>query len=148
MSFAVITTTVLTSAVFVDTPDIVSSGSNVLVESACESNRAEAFANNMGTRSGASGISVEALESNHWSAEKNARFKELARDEALRELSAEELAELESLTRLRRQEKYPRSPHEILWQRRQQKLTRSLVEALKAYVEFHETPHNSQTFSA
>jgi hypothetical protein len=89
--------------------------------------------------SASSGLKVNAIPIERWDAEKNSRFKTLAREEALRELSIEELADLERLTRLRR-ERYPRSADEILWQRRQQKLTQTLVEALQAYVEFHETP--------
>jgi hypothetical protein len=78
-----------------------------------------------------------------WNAESNARFKELARAEAIRDLSVEELAELNALTRLRQAEKYPRSADEILWQRRQHNVTRNLVHALTTYVKFHETPRSS-----
>lgn len=72
-----------------------------------------------------------------WGALANARFKELSREEALRDLSAAETLELDELTRLRRMAKYPRSAEEILWQRRQQKVTDALVNALKVYVDFH-----------
>jgi hypothetical protein len=82
---------------------------------------------------------VEPVTIERWTAEANLRFKELARNEALRDLSVEEYKELEALTRLRRFEKYPRSAEEILWQRHQQQLTQGLVKALEDYVEFHET---------
>ena len=75
----------------------------------------------------------------YWSAEKNIRFKELANKEVLDTISNEESKELDTLIRLRRSEKYPRSADEILWQRRQQKTTRKLVEILREYVELHET---------
>jgi hypothetical protein len=75
----------------------------------------------------------------HWNVGKNAEFRKLAEKEALGNLTPEEALELDSLTRLRRQKNYPRTADEILWHRRQQKLTRGLLEALKDYVEFHET---------
>jgi hypothetical protein len=88
-------------------------------------------------------INVEHVDLHVWTAEKNARFKELAREEAIRDLPLEELAELDFLARIRRGEKYPRSADEILWGRRQEKLTLGLVNALEAYVEFHELSHSS-----
>jgi hypothetical protein len=90
-----------------------------------------------------SGLHVPVSPLDCWDAENNLRYKELARDEALRELSIEELAELETLTRLRRFAKYPRSAEEILWERRQQKVTHGLVQAVQTYVEFHETPRHT-----
>lgn len=84
------------------------------------------------------GMTVEIPTPERWSAEKNARFKELACMEALGDISVEGLAELESLTRIRRFARYPRSADEILWHRHQQNLARRLVQALKDYVEFHE----------
>lgn len=86
-------------------------------------------------------IAVEPLAG--WNAAANARFKELTRQEALLELDVEEMIELEELTRLRRAARHPCSADEILWQRRQQKLTDSLLAALKAYVEFHQSSYNS-----
>lgn len=79
----------------------------------------------------------------HWDPGKNGRFRTLAKKEALSELTPEEAVELESLTQLRRQEHHPRSADEIIWHRRQQKLTRTLLEALKEYVEFHEGSRGS-----
>lgn len=72
-----------------------------------------------------------------WSPAKNIRFKELARAEAIRDLSIGEILELDDLTKLRRDTKHPRTADEILWQRRQQKLTNKLLDALVDYVEFH-----------
>ena len=124
-------------------PGALNFSSNTCMATATQTNRAEAISEQLKVSSIASGMTVKAIEFVRWSAEKNLRFKELARNEALQELSIEELAELESLTRLRRFEKYPRSAEEILWQRRQQDITRALVQKLKEYVDFHETPHNS-----
>jgi hypothetical protein len=135
--------TVLGSAMVIAAPDAVTSGMRACVEIAAESNKPEAVAGRFKVETIAPRVSVQAANLDHWSAEKNARFKELSRNEALRELTIEEQAELESLTRVRRFEKYPRSADEILWQRRQQQLTRSLLQALHEYVEFHETPRSS-----
>jgi len=90
-----------------------------------------------------SGLRVPMIPVERWDAEKNLRYKALAKDEALRDLSIEELAELETLTRLRRFAKYPRSADEILWERRQQKVTRGLVQAVQTYVEFHEATRHT-----
>lgn len=79
-----------------------------------------------------------AAASEAWNPQREFRFKELSRSEALRELSIDELAELETLTRLRRHAKNPRTADEILWQRKQSRLTRDLVQALQNYVGFHE----------
>ena len=81
---------------------------------------------------------VKAASSDAWNPQREFRFRELARSEALRELSIDELAELEALSRLRRHAKNPRTADEILWQRKQSKLTRDLVQALQAYIGFHE----------
>lgn len=78
-----------------------------------------------------------------WTAEKGQRFRELARRESLGDLPVEEQAELEELTRLRRSVKNPRSADEILWERRQNRVTNELVRALQNYVEFHKTPHHA-----
>ena len=78
-----------------------------------------------------------------WDSKDTQRFKELARLEAFGEITVQQMAELEALTRLRRRTKYPRSADEILWERRQGILTHSLIAALQAYVKFHETTDNS-----
>jgi hypothetical protein len=132
--------TLLSSALATTSINGVSSELIPHVEMAGESNKPDAplFHIESTTR-----LSVEPVEVDSWSAEKNTRFKQLAREEALRDLSIEEIAELEHLTSLRRFETYPRSADEILWQRHQQKLTRQLVQALQAYVQFHETTHSA-----
>ena len=130
----------VSSGMVAEVSHAVTSGSNTYLEFGGESNEPKVIPE--GT-SGTSGLVVEAVNVGRWGAEQNARFKELAHDEALRELSIEELAELESLTRLRRFARYPRSADEIIWERRQQRLTRGLVQALQAYVEFHETPRST-----
>jgi hypothetical protein len=72
-----------------------------------------------------------------WTAEANLRFKELAHKDAMDQLTAREWAELDSLSALRREAKFPLSADQILWQRRQNALTEKLLSALKEYVEFH-----------
>ena len=76
-----------------------------------------------------------------WSPAFKGRFAELVRKEALSQLTLEELAELESLTELRERTVYPRSASEILWERKSQKVTKELMKALEAYVEFHRPSH-------
>lgn len=82
-------------------------------------------------------------ETETWTAGKGQRFRELALKESLDELSIEDQAELEELTRLRRSAKNPRTADEILWERRQNRVTNDLVHALQNYVEFHETSHHA-----
>lgn len=65
------------------------------------------------------------------------RFRELARKEALGELSGEEAGELERLARDRRDLQHPRTVEEVLWEARQREVTGRLVQALRDYVEFH-----------
>ena len=130
--------TMFSSAMVFAPADAVSSETAASFESSIESNSIETSVPNCQANPGPLEVRANSVDVDRWSAEHNARFKELARREALEELSIEELAELERLTNLRRFEKYPRSADEILWQRRQQKLTRGLVDALQAYVEFHQ----------
>lgn len=73
-----------------------------------------------------------------WGAEANIRFKELANKYAMDQLTAREWAELNSLSDLRRQAKFPLSADQILWQRKQNALTDKLLSVLKEYVEFHD----------
>jgi len=143
MTHAFGASTFVSSAMALAAPDVVTSGAATVVEAVAQSNTLEACVGGNQVGFGVSGLEAEAVDVGHWSATKNARFKELARNEALTGLSIEDFAELETLTRLRRFEKYPRSADEILWQRRQQKVTRGLVEALEAYVHFHETPRRT-----
>lgn len=74
----------------------------------------------------------------NWSAQANIRFKELARKDVMDQLTAREWAELDSLSALRRQAKFPLSADQILWQRKQKAVTENLLNALKEYVEFHD----------
>jgi hypothetical protein len=120
-----------------------SSGSSVFMDIDARNNSSAGLVTEFEDGAFASTLSVQAVEDDHWTAGKNTRFKELAREEAVGRLSAQELAELEYLTRLRRFTKYPRAADEILWTRRQQKLTRNLVQAIKTYVEFHEAPRDT-----
>lgn len=143
MLAAISANTLLSSALVTNVSAAVTCHSSTSAQAAAHSNKPEVPAPSFRGDSATSGLRIEAIDTDHWTAAKNVRFKQLARDEALRELSIEELAELESLTRLRRFEKYPRSADEILWQRRQQNLTRGLVKALEAYVEFHEAPRST-----
>lgn len=78
-----------------------------------------------------------------WNTAKNERFNQLALKESAEELSIEEWAELNSLSKLRRLAKFPRPSHEILWERKQRKYTNNLVRALTEYVEFHETARDA-----
>jgi len=95
----------------------------------------------------ADSVTLKTSDEIRWTPHAAARFEELSRAEAFGELSAEELRELELLTRLRRFEKYPRTADEILWTRRQRNLTRGLVHALEKYVEFHKAAHSPEKLS-
>ena len=96
------------------------------------------------THSGLPGpkLLVIAHSTDRWDETSVVRFRHLARKEAGGKLVAEELAELEDLTRLRRTT-FPRTADQILWQRRQRNLTQLLISALEAYVEFHEGPSST-----
>jgi hypothetical protein len=78
-----------------------------------------------------------------WTEQKGRRFKELSRKECLEELSAEELSELDTLTRIRRYAKYPRTAEEILFERGANNVTNSLLLAIQQYVKFFETKSHS-----
>lgn len=130
----------ISSGMSTSLPDAVSTETDARVEYVAQSNAMKAMVGEVEEEAEESARIIQVGGGDFWSAEKNARFKELAREEAVRDLTVEEYKELEELSRLRRYEKHPRTADEILWQRRQQKLTRDLVEALKAYVEFHEPP--------
>lgn len=66
------------------------------------------------------------------------RFADLVRKEALDDLDAGEAAELERLTRDRRDLQHPRTVEEVLWETKQREVTGKLVQALREYVEFHQ----------
>jgi hypothetical protein len=80
-----------------------------------------------------------------WTKAMAKRFRELAKKEALGTIPPEELQELERLTRDRRNLEYPRPTDEVLWEVRQRRVTGNLVQALKAYVEFHKLPHRARS---
>jgi len=73
-----------------------------------------------------------------WHAGNGKRFDELSLKESFENLSPDELAELNQLTRMRRAAKYPRTADAILWERKQRKITSRLIQALTEYVEFYE----------
>lgn len=89
-------------------------------------------------------VRVSSVNLSRWDAQNKSRFKELSRREAMGSLNTTELEELEMLSSLRRANNFPRSAEEILWQRRQSKLTRTLVDALQEYVKFHEPTSGAQ----
>jgi hypothetical protein len=118
--------------------NVVTSTLNTTVEATAQSNMPEISIKDLNANSTGISFTNEISDIERWSAEKGQRFRELALNESLGELSIADMAELEALTHLRRSEKYPRSADEILWHRRQQNVTKSLVQALQTYVEFHE----------
>src|SRR5258706_4466257 len=64
-----------------------------------------------------------------WTSEHEKRFQDLAGHEATSELSTEEKAELERLTRQRRGLKNPRRGEELLWDYEQRQLAQDLIVA-------------------
>ena len=94
-----------------------------------------------------SGVQLGKAVHRWWSAEANLRFKELARKDAMGELTAHEWAELDSLLALRREAKFPQSADQILWRRKQKAVTENLLTALQQYVEFHELSSNEEPSS-
>ncbi|MBI2928790.1 MAG: hypothetical protein HYY24_24265 [Verrucomicrobia bacterium] len=83
-----------------------------------------------------------------WTKAMARRFRELAKTEALGSIAPEEMQELERLTHDRRNLEYPRPAEEVLWEVRQRRVTGNLVQALKAYVEFHRLPHRARSSAA
>lgn len=79
-----------------------------------------------------------------WTKQLEARFRRLAEDKAIKNLSFKGKIEFEKLMALRRQLKNPRTGEEVLTEYRQRMLTRNLVTALTQYVSFHKTAHNSR----
>jgi hypothetical protein len=73
-----------------------------------------------------------------WTEAEQARFRELAVQEAVGDLSADEAGELEQLTFLRRAYQNPRSGREVLWEFEQRRRTADLLNTLKRYVEFYD----------
>src|ERR1700741_4434856 len=73
-----------------------------------------------------------------WTEADNRRFEDLAIQEAVGGLSAEEAQELEELATLRRFLERPRSGDEVLWEFEQRRRTNELLTTLRRYVEFYE----------
>jgi hypothetical protein len=73
-----------------------------------------------------------------WSSQDEKRFLDLARKEALDTATAEEMRELEDLSRQREQKKVKLSLDEILFRRRQSELEHQLLTALR---EFRQLTH-------
>lgn len=80
-----------------------------------------------------------------WTEAEQKRFQELAVEEAVGSLGAEEEQELEQLTVLRRAFDKPRSGDEVLWEFEQRRRTSELLRTLRRYVEFYEGPHPAWT---
>lgn len=73
-----------------------------------------------------------------WSDAQQKRFQELAVEEAVGTLSADEAIELEQLTLLRRAFQTPRTGSEVLWEFEQRRRTNDLLKTLRRYVQFYE----------
>jgi hypothetical protein len=132
----------LSSAMFTAGTEVVTSEINVVPSVIAQSNLPSISLEKFGFSFSTSGTAVEAVASQRWSTEKAQRFKDLSRIEALGVLTVKELAELETLTRLRRSAMYPRTADEILWHRGQNSVTNGLVQAIQQYVKFHATNHS------
>lgn len=134
---------VITSALIATSPIVVRSGLALSGGVGAKANLPRVvFSSFTGVRGSSSRV-IRVSPIAQWNGKTNARFNELARKEALGGISIGELAELESLAALRRSEKSPRTADQILWDRRQEKITHDLIQALQAYVEFHETSHST-----
>jgi len=83
-----------------------------------------------------------------WTRDHEGRFVLLAGREATGELSAEEKAELQHLSGLRRGMKNPRPGEELVWEYEQRELTRDLVKSLDRYVSFHKISRRSEPAEA
>lgn len=77
-----------------------------------------------------------------WTQKLEVRFRRLAEDKALNQLSIKAMVEFEKLMALRRQLKNPRTGEEVLREYKQRMVTRNLVNALTQYVEFHQLPNS------
>jgi hypothetical protein len=127
-TIAFVEANVVTSAVTATIPDLIESNNKISVAASAETTH--------------NGYSQDANpQSTLWNSEGNQRFKQLALKESVDELSAEEVIELNALTRLRRLSTYPRPAHEILWERKVRKSTDNLIRALADHVELLETTH-------
>jgi hypothetical protein len=135
--FSIDAPALMTSALVLTTSDMMASQLNIDVSALMQSNSSR-FSLFSSDNSRPYSLNKEVEVVKLWKAEYSQRFQKLSRMEAREELTIAELAELEELTQLRRVKKFPRTADEIIWQRKQQALTNSLLESLKKYVEFHE----------
>jgi hypothetical protein len=126
------------SALVLSATQVMSSGASISISSNIVSSSSNTFWNSSNIQR--SSLSLNSVVHQKWSAQANIRFKELARKDAMDELTAREWAELDSLSDLRRQAKFPLSADQILWQRKQKSVTQNLLNAIKEYVEFHDFP--------
>lgn len=126
------------SALMLTASQLVASGTTLSIPYNFASNSSSTAFNSSKIQQSA--LTIGAAIHHTWGAEANIRFKELARKEMMNNMTAVEWAELDSLAALRRQAKFPLSADQILWQRKQSALTQKLLEALKEYVDFHNTP--------
>ena len=133
----------LSSAAIISVPVVTSSTMTLSVGGVPQTNRAAIMFTNFGSSHHVSRDFIAISSLARWNGRRNARFNELARKEAFGDISVSEYAELEALAAVRRAEKSPRSSEEILWQLRQNEVTRELVKSLQAYVEFHESSHQA-----
>jgi hypothetical protein len=79
-----------------------------------------------------------------WTARNEKRFLKLAEMEALKQLTPETWAELESLSSERYRLKTPRSGQQVLLEYEQRKISHDLIQALERYVAFQKAtrrPH-------
>lgn len=136
--------TLLSSTMFAVGTEAVTSEVNFVPAVIAQSNLTSITPHSFGFSFAVSEKAVEAVATQEWNRQTAQRFKDLSRIEALGVLTIKELAELETLTRLRRSAEYPRTADEILWQRRQNSITSGLVQAVQKYVEFHEATNHPQ----
>jgi CheY-like chemotaxis protein len=74
-----------------------------------------------------------------WTHQMERQYWELSRLEVLQTISAEQSAQLDSLTKTRREVVYPRSVQEIAGEKQQQEALRQLLNALDRYIRAHES---------
>jgi hypothetical protein len=83
-----------------------------------------------------------------WNSVSRNRFRILAKREALETATDEDLAELESLSHLRRKNESTRTGEEVMREYEQGQLLRQLFRSLTRYVQFEERPLSHATNSA
>jgi len=82
--------------------------------------------------------------SEEWDSANEKKYYRLVEREALGKLRDMETEELERLAAQRRTRRNPRTGEEVIKEFEQRQLTRSLVEALTKYVNFHQPTHRSR----